>query len=142
VLEEGLDHSADGIQREKVVQMVSQALTQFKGCKEILESTKMQTPQLYQASIAMLRAMIEMASLLGLGEGNGNAAPVQTESTLGQEQAALTPPPEEQNDEWHDPFPTHPDQGGEQKPGHAPPKAKPRGAPPAKAKGGFGSPQP
>ena len=129
VLEEGLNDHADGIQREKAINTVSQALMQFKKAKQSLEDTRMQNPQLYQASISMLKAMIEMATLLGLG--TPNAAPMpdnsgmqpqsgQTDSNLGQEQASLAPPQEEQNDEWQDPFPAHPDHGGQLKPGHAP----------------------
>ena len=129
VLEEGLNDHADGIQRERVIQTVSQALTQFKNAKQGLEEMRMTNPQLYQASISMLKAMIEMASLLGLGQGDSQSASQpgmvgqseQTESNLGQEQESLMPPQEEQNDEWHDPFPAHPDHGGDEKPGHAPP---------------------
>lgn len=135
VLESGLNDHADNIQREKAVQVVSQALMQFKAAKNTLENIKGQAPDLYAASISMLKAMIEMASLLGLG-----GAVAQPQQELGAEQAELTPsmdvsspnqvapgekPPEEQNDEWHDPFPTHPDQGGEPKPGHAPSKNNP-----------------
>lgn len=120
ILEEGLDHNADGIQREKAIQMVSQALAQFKGCKDILEAARAQTPQLYQASITMLKAMIEMASMMGLGQSG--PALGQNSAELGQNQAALTPQQEE--NEWHNPFPAHPDQGGEAKPGHAPSSAE------------------
>jgi hypothetical protein len=144
LLEEGLNSHADSIQREKVVQMVSQALTQFKASKDALEAVKAQSPQLYQASLAMLKAMIEMASLLKLGQSEGESGqelgqnPSQP-SALGQEQASLEPTPgepgavqqEEQNDEWHDPFPLHPDSGGERKPGHAPSASNKEGkAPP------------
>jgi hypothetical protein len=140
VLEEGLNHHADGIQREKVIQIVSQALLQFQAAKHSLEMTREQNPQLYEASVSMLKAMIEMATLLGLGQegaevitgiDNSGKQPQsgQTESNLGQEQASLAPPQEEQNDEWHDPFPKHPDHGGEPKPGHSPP-SKPPGASP------------
>jgi hypothetical protein len=125
VLENGLDESAEGIKREKTIQIVSQALTQFKAAKMTLENIKMQAPDLYTASISMLKAMIEMAGLLGMGSGAmPPASPAQEE--LGSVQAAMTPEvpeakqQEEQNDEWHDPFPTHPDQGGEAKPTHAP----------------------
>lgn len=66
VFQEDLNNNADGIQKEKVVDMVSHALQGFKANKEILEKAKEQAPELYQSSIAMLRAMIEMAKLLGL----------------------------------------------------------------------------
>lgn len=66
VLSGGLDAHAENIQREKVVQMVTQALQGFKASKDILERAQQQAPQLYDSSIAMLRAMIEMAKMLGL----------------------------------------------------------------------------
>lgn len=66
VLQGGLENQADQIQREKVIQMVSEALEGFKGCKDILERAKQQAPQLYTSSISMLKAMIEMAKMLGL----------------------------------------------------------------------------
>ena len=68
VLQEGLDSHADNIQREKVVQLAAEALEGFKGCKDILERAREQAPQLYEASIAMLKAMIEMAKMLGLDQ--------------------------------------------------------------------------
>jgi len=133
VLEDGLDDHADGIHRERTIQIVSQALTQFKASKNTLENIKMQAPDLYAASISMLKAMIEMASMLGLGPSSASAQP-QPQQELGAEQAAITPemaapeakPPEEQNDEWHDPFPTHPDQGGTPKKEHAPSANNPK----------------
>lgn len=130
LLEEGLNHNADSIQKDKTITMVSQALMEFKNCKDILEQSKLQMPQLYQASISMLKAMIEMANMLGLGQSGSGDSPgpigPQGESVLGEVQESLTP---EQENEWHNPFPTHPDHGGEQKPGHAPP-AKDGGASP------------
>lgn len=77
VLKDGLDSHADGIQREKVVAMVSQALEGFKANKKILEKAKEQAPQLYESTIAMLKAMIEMAKMLGLGsdESQGSEEP-------------------------------------------------------------------
>lgn len=104
VLHEGLDAHADNIQREKVVQMVSQALSGFKASKKIIEMSQTQAPQFYQASIMMLKAMIEMAKMLGLGPQNADAP------------NPLAAP----GSEWQNPFPTHPDQGGTQQPGHAP----------------------
>lgn len=137
VLETGLDQNADGIKKEKTIRIVSQALMQFKASKATLESMKLQAPDLYAASINMLKAMIEMASMLGMGP----SAQTQSQQELGSVQESLMPEQkeqEEQNDEWHDPFPTHPDQGGEAKPGHAPSKNNP--SPPKKE--GPDSPQP
>jgi len=119
ILEEGLNANADIIQREKVIAMVGQALAQFKASKDVLEVSQAQMPQLYQASISMLKAMIEMANLLQLG-GNQLEQNMSQSPELGQVQANLTPPPEEQNDEWQDPFPAHPDHGGESKTSHSP----------------------
>lgn len=70
VLKDGLDSHADNIQRERIVDMVSQALEGFKANKQILEKAKDQAPQLYESCLAMLRAMIEMAKMLGLGESS------------------------------------------------------------------------
>jgi hypothetical protein len=72
VLQEGLDTHADSIQRDKVISMVGEALEGFKACKDILERSKEQAPQLYQSSLMMLKAMIEMAKMLGLDSGNEN----------------------------------------------------------------------
>lgn len=72
VLQEGLDNHSDSIQRERVCDMVGQALEGFKASKMILERAKTEAPQLYDASIAMLKAMIEMCKMLGLtGEESG-----------------------------------------------------------------------
>lgn len=101
VLGEGLDAHADNIQKEKVVQMVAQALSGFKACKQIIERAQVQAPQLYTSSIMMLKAMIEMAKMLGLSEQG----------------AATDSAPQ---NEWQNPFPTHPDQGGENVPNTAP----------------------
>lgn len=126
VLQEGLDQGADDIQRERVIEIAFQALQGFKGCRDILEQSKAQSPQLYSSSIALLRAMIEMAKLLGLDEG------MNEENPLGEAG---------QDDEWSDPFPKHPDHGGEPKPGHAPSANNPpAGAAPAAEGGSIGQP--
>lgn len=106
VLHEGLDSHADNIQRERVVQMVSQALVGFKASKQIIERAQQQAPQLYQSSIMMLKAMIEMAKMLGL-------EPAPEQQAQGQAPQS----------EWQNPFPTHPDNGG----------TAPAAAPPAQA---------
>lgn len=108
VLQEGLNNNADDIQREQVREMVGQALMGFKASKQVLETAKQQAPELYNASIMMLKAMIEMARMLGMG---GGQAAVQ--EIAGGDVAATG------ENEWDDPFPTHPDQGGQRKPGHA-----------------------
>ena len=67
VLSGGLDQHAENMQKEKVTQLIGQALEGFKASKDILEQAKEQAPELYTAHIAMLKAMIEMAKMLGLG---------------------------------------------------------------------------
>jgi hypothetical protein len=128
VLQEGLDNHADNIQREKVVQMVSEALEGFKSCKQILEKAKEQAPQLYQSSIAMLRAMIEMAKMLGLSDSTesaeevvGQESPANDDEAMAQEAEAdpsLNDPkqaaPKENDKEvhdWKEPFKPHPSHG-------------------------------
>ncbi|CAK0741365.1 conserved hypothetical protein [Azospirillaceae bacterium] len=117
ILEEGLTTHAEGIQKEKSIRMVSQALMDFKASKDILENLKMQAPQLYQASVSILKAMIEMSSLLGLGQN------ISQSGELGQVQAEATPEMPEQSGQhdWNEPFPAHPDQGGSPREGQAPP---------------------
>lgn len=72
LMQEGLDSHADSIQREKVITLVSEALEGFKACKGIIEKAKVQAPQLYESSIAMLKAMIEMAKMMGLDKEAGS----------------------------------------------------------------------
>lgn len=118
ILEEGLTAHSESIQKEKSIRMVSRALMDFKASKNILESMKMQAPQLYQASISILKAMIEMSSLLGLGQGLGQNMSQSPE--LGQVQAEATPEMPEGQHDWNEPFPAHPDQGGAPREGQAP----------------------
>lgn len=139
ILEEGLDQNAEVIKKEKAIQSISQALMSFKNAKMALENTKMQNPQLYQACLGILKAMIDMAGMLNI---NGTSS-MPIESTLGQEQDSLISEaaPEGQENEWHEPFPAHPDQGGEQKPGHAPPSKKEGESSPQQGPvGGIGQP--
>jgi hypothetical protein len=118
VLQEGLDDHAESAQREKIVQMTSEALEGFKACKQILEKAKEQAPQLYKSSISMLRAMIEMAKMLGLNENTGETAEevVGEGEVSGQEEMPGQEMSEDGRDDAHDwekPFPKHPDHGGE-----------------------------
>lgn len=101
LLTEGLDSQAEAIKREKVIQMVGQALEGFKASKKIIERAQSQAPQLYQSSIMMLKAMIEMANLLGLGQ----EVNVNPENPLEE-------PGNAQPSEWENPFPVHPENGG------------------------------
>ena len=68
VLRDGLDSHADSIQREKVIDMVGQALDAFKGQKKILDKAKEQAPELHSACISLLKALIELCSLAGIDE--------------------------------------------------------------------------
>jgi hypothetical protein len=107
VLKDGLDSHANNIQKEKVVNLVSHALEGFKAHKDVLEQAKEQAPQLYQSTISMLKAMIEMAKMLGLGQSGGgdSAGPIaaQGEQVVGEDQG------EREQNEWRNPFPQHPD---------------------------------
>lgn len=69
VLGDAVASEQQNIQKEKVVQMVAEALEGFKNQRHILERAKEQAPELYNSSLKMLRAMIEMAKLLGFGDG-------------------------------------------------------------------------
>lgn len=69
VLRGGLDQHAHGIQKERVIDMVGQALEGFKNQKSMLDKAKDQAPELYDSCIAMLRAMIELCSLAGIDQG-------------------------------------------------------------------------
>ena len=78
VLQGGLEDHADSIQKERVTSMVFDALQNFKANKASLDQAKDTVPGLYQSSIQMLQAMIEMAKLLGLEkspEGDSPQAP-------------------------------------------------------------------
>jgi hypothetical protein len=93
-----------------------------------LENIRQQSPDLYSASISMLKVMIEMAEMLGLKGNNQPIAEVKPEEMMPEDRNAVPDeekPQEEQNSEWDDPFPTHPDQGGEAKPMHARSKNNP-----------------
>jgi hypothetical protein len=100
VLHDDLDSNADSINREKVVQMIGQALEGFKNNKEILERAKEKAPELYSSSIAMLQAMIEMAKMLGLSGSDQDAEEMEEEGeTPSKESTNETAPKEESEEE-------------------------------------------
>lgn len=66
VLQSGLDDHANEQKRAQVIDQVSQTLQGFKANKAFLEEAKDQSPGLYQSTIQMLKAMIELCKLLGL----------------------------------------------------------------------------
>ena len=59
------DNSGKESDDEELRNDIASALISFKENKEVLESAKDQNPALYQATITMLRAMIDMARKLG-----------------------------------------------------------------------------
>jgi hypothetical protein len=120
VLKEGLDDHANTMQQEKARTMIGQALQGFKANKQFLEQAKTANPGFYAASIAMLAAMINMADMLGL-RGPMAAqpgAPGEGQAGIDMEAAGQAQAQAGEENDWHDPFPTHPDKGGQQKPGH------------------------
>jgi hypothetical protein len=94
VLKEGLDVHSDNIQKEKVIQLVGQALEGFKSQKNILDKAKEQAPDLYGACIDMLRAMIELCSLAGLD--NSGEAEQEVNEIEGQSEAPEEKPGSEE----------------------------------------------
>ena len=118
VLQEGLDSNEDDSKREKVGDEVRQALQSYKAAKNSLEMIKDQDPQFYQANIMMLRAMISMAKHMGFGGSMQAPGDDQGQPELGQEQQQMVdaqPQPDAvpgQTD-WNNPFPTHPENGGD-----------------------------
>jgi hypothetical protein len=75
VLQGGLDDHAQEQKRAQVIDQVSQTLQGFKANKAFLEEAKDQSPGLYQSTIQMLKAMIELCKLLGLEPKMSSDAP-------------------------------------------------------------------
>jgi hypothetical protein len=99
VLQGGLDQHADNIQREKVIQLVGQALDGFKSQKAILDKAKDQAPELYSSCISMLRAMIELCSLAGLdnsGEAEQEVNEIEGQSESPEEMPGTEEMPEQE----------------------------------------------
>lgn len=126
VLQEGLDTHADSIQREKVIQLVGQALDGFKSQKAILDKAKDQAPELHDACIYMLKAMIELCSLAGLD--NTGEAEQEVNEIEGQSEASAEQPGAEQPAEEKSPEPTQEEPKKEACPncGHEKDKAPPK----------------
>jgi len=80
VLKDGLDSHADNMQRDKVINMVSAALAGFKSNKHILERAKDKAPELYNSCLSMLKAMIEMTKMLGLGQQENEEDPTEDQN--------------------------------------------------------------
>lgn len=95
VLQEGLDSHAENMQREKVVDMIGQALAGFKAQKHILERAKEKAPELYNSCLAMLKSMIEMSKMLGLGQSQQN--PLDEQASV--EEMAQDPAQEQMQDQ-------------------------------------------
>jgi hypothetical protein len=97
VLQSGLQDGEDQAQRDKVVQMVSQTLQQFKANKQSLEATREQNEGLYTSCVQMLKSMIELCKLLGLEPSASAApAPVQNSAQPPQQAAPQQPNPMQQ----------------------------------------------
>jgi hypothetical protein len=113
VMGQDLANSQDDIQKERVGDIVRQSLQAFKMSKDYLEQAKQQSPEFYQANIGMIRAMIEMAKLLGFsGPAQQDASQGQPE--LGSEEAGmLAEQPQADAPNPADPFPAHPENGGD-----------------------------
>jgi hypothetical protein len=94
MVNEDLDNHAENIQKQKIIQSVSEALEGFKASKEILERAKEQAPELYQSCISMLRAMIEMSKMLNLSEVQPSENIEQGSQEVGNPESAM--PQEEQ----------------------------------------------
>ena len=94
VLQGGLDEHAQNIQKEKVLQMVGEALDGFKAQKPILDKAKQAAPELYDSCLKMLKAMIELCSLAGLD----NAEEANQEVNEIEGQGAEEVPAEEERD--------------------------------------------
>ena len=107
VMQDDLSNNQDDIQRERVGDIVRQALQDYKANKDFLEQAQAQSPEFYQASVGVIRAMIEMAKLLGFNGPQQMNQEAQPE--LGQEQEQMV---SEQPDPAN-PFPVHPDNGGQ-----------------------------
>jgi len=119
VLRDGLDSHADSIQREKVIDMVGEALDAFKGQKQILDKAKEQAPELYNSCIAMLRAMIELCSLAGIDQS-------QPEQEVNEIEGQGASPEEAPGAEGQPPEEACPNCGhGKQQPNAAPQEGSP-----------------
>ena len=100
VLQGGLDNHANQLRTEQVRELVGQALEGFKANKHILERAKEMAPDMYNSTIAMLKAMIEMAKMLGLG---AEEAPVAEEQPQAAPQQAAPQPAAARGDAAQDP---------------------------------------
>jgi hypothetical protein len=98
VLQSGLDDHASDQKKQEVLNMVGQTLAGFKANKTSLEQSKEQNVGLYQSTIQMLKAMIELCKLLGLeprttpsSESQPQEMPVQAPKAAPSEGAAEAP---------------------------------------------------
>ena len=64
--EEGMEEGEEGADDEELRQDIANSLITFKENKAMLEQAKEQNPKLYEATILMLRSMIEMAKKLNM----------------------------------------------------------------------------
>ena len=88
----------DDAQVEALKQNIAHALSAMKENKQFLDTLQQQNPGLYYSIVLMIRAMIEMASLIGIKdedkapteESQDQGAPV--DSAIAQQQAQVQPP--------------------------------------------------
>jgi hypothetical protein len=100
-------------------------LQSFKANKNYLEQAQAQAPEFYQANIGMIRAMIEMAKLLGFNGPAQSGQESGQSSELGQQQSqmldqAQAQQPEQKQPDPANPFPKHPENGGSSKDSSSP----------------------
>lgn len=115
MMQQDLSDNAGEMQKQKVGDTVRQALQSFKATKNYLEMAQQQAPEFYQANIAMIRAMIDMAKLLGFGgvqQPDQQAALGDQQQQMVEAQDPIESIPAGQTD-WQNPFPTHPENGGD-----------------------------
>ena len=121
VMSQDLSNNQDDIQKEQVRNIVGQALQAFKASKGYLEQAQQQSPEFYQANIGMIRAMIEMAKMLGFsgpaqGQDAVNGQPSDgQQGELGSQEAAMIGQQESAQPNPADPFPKHVENGGSPK---------------------------
>ena len=85
--EEGMEGDGESIDPEQLKQDVARALMTFKQNKQMLEEAQTTNPEMYEATITMLRSMIDMAKELGIGTPV-DEVPGEEEAAAAEEEAA------------------------------------------------------
>jgi len=126
VLKDGLDEHADNIQKEKIVQMVSEALEGFKASKDLLDRAMTDAPEFYGSCVKMVQSMVMMAQALGIGQEMSEDDIQEMPEEEQEEQQESNGRPQATHD---NPFPKHQDQGGEDNSQPAPQEGAAEGKP-------------